>query len=388
MKTKKVIGLVSGTSADGVNAALVEIRGCGLETKVNLLAFEIYPFSNEIRKSIFRASNISTSTVDLISALNFYIGEIFANAAIDVAKKGDVKLSDLDLIGSHGQTIYHNPDPTNDPHYGIASTLQIGEPSIIAERTGVTTVADFRPRDMSAGGLGAPLSPYVHFLLFRDTYNTRVVHNIGGISNLTLIPCGGDMSEVIAFDTGPGNMVIDGITSIITDGEKGYDEDGILAKRGKIDKELLSSLMRHPFLIKTPPKTTGREEFGDLYIREVVKMGKDKGVYEDGLISTVTAFTAESILLNYRLFILPKYRPTEVIFCGGGTKNPVLMDMLRDGLRPIRISETDDYNIPSNAIEAVAFAVLANETVSGIPSNILSVTKAGRRVILGKIIPA
>jgi anhydro-N-acetylmuramic acid kinase len=196
------------------------------------------------------------------------------------------------------------------------------------------------------------------------------------------------MSEVIAFDTGPGNMVIDGITSIITDGEKGYDEDGILAKSGKIDKELLSSLMRHPFLIKTPPKSTGREEFGDLYIREVVKMGKDKGVYEDGLISTVTAFTAESILLNYRLFILPKYRPTEIIFCGGGTKNPVLMDMLRDGLRPIRINETDDYNIPSHAIEAVAFAVLANETVSGIPSNILSVTKARRRVILGKIIPA
>lgn len=388
MKTKKVIGLMSGTSADGVDAALVEIKGCGLETGVNLLAFETYPFPKQIRKSIFKASSISSSTIDLISGLNFYLGEIFAKAAIDIAKQGNVDLSNVDLIGSHGQTIYHNPDPNNDPHYGIVSTLQIGEPSIIAERTGVTTVADFRPRDMAAGGIGAPLSSYVHFLLFRDINNTRVVHNIGGISNLTLIPGGGDMSKVMAFDTGPGNMVIDGVTSIMTNGEKGWDEDGILARRGKIDKDLLSGFMKHPFLTKPPPKSTGREDFGDLYIREVVRMGKDKGINGDDLISTVTAFTAESILLNYRLFIFPEHGPAEVVFCGGGTKNPVLMDMLKDGLKPICIKETDYYNIPSETMEAVIISVLANETISGVPSNVPSATGARRKVILGKIIPA
>ncbi|MFV1952031.1 MAG: anhydro-N-acetylmuramic acid kinase [Nitrospinota bacterium] len=388
MKTKKVVGLMSGTSADGVDAALVEIRGCGLETRINLLAFEIYPFPKNIRKSIFKASNISSSTIDLISGLNFYLGEIFARATIDIAKKGDVDISNLDLIGSHGQTIYHNSDPNNDPHYGIASTLQIGEPSIIAERTGVTTVADFRPRDMAAGGIGAPLSPYVHFLLFRDIYHTRVIHNIGGISNLTMIPGGGDMSKVMAFDTGPGNMVIDGVTSIMTNGEKGWDENGILASRGKIDKELLSVLMKHPFLTKPPSKSTGREDFGEDYVRDVVRIGKDKDVYGDDLISTVTAFTAESILLNYRLFILPEHGPAEIVFCGGGTKNPVLMDMLKDGLKPIPIKETDDYNIPSDAVEAITFAVLANEAISGIPSNIPSATGAVGKVILGKIIPA
>jgi len=205
-----VIGLMSGTSADGVDAALVHIEGSAKSTRVRLQAFHTSPFSPGMRQAILAASDPRTGTVDLLCRLNVALGEVFAEAALEVARRANIAIGTVDLIGSHGQTVQHLPEPSPLGGYLIRATLQLGEPSIIAERTGVMTIADFRPRDMAAGGEGAPLAPYVHYLLFGDAHRTRIVHNIGGISNLTVLPAGGELADVLAFDTGPGNMPIDG----------------------------------------------------------------------------------------------------------------------------------------------------------------------------------
>lgn len=379
-----IIGLMSGTSADGVSVVLTKIKGSGISTSFRILAYNTYPYPIEIKKMIFNLFNPKTSTVDKICLMNFILGEIFADACIKIVNETKFKLKDIDLIGSHGQTIYHIPKKEKINGYSSKSTLQIGEPSVIAEKTGVITVADFRTRDVAAGGEGAPIIPYVDYILFSKMKRNIVVQNIGGIANLTYIPKGASIDDIIAFDTGPGNMVIDGIINIITSGKLSYDPDGKIASKGKVSKKFLEELMSHPFLHRKPPKTTGREEFGEKFINKIYKYGKKLGLKNEDIVATVTAFTAESIVLSYKQFI--KEHIDEVIIGGGGSFNKTLIKMIKERLPGVKISFHEDYDIPAQAKEPLGMAILANETISGNSNNVPSATGAIRRVIMGKII--
>ncbi len=386
MKENLAIGLMSGTSADGVDAALIKISENGLRTKIQLIEFETFPYPAEIQEMVLAASSPEKGTIDLICHLNFRLGDIFARAALSILEKTNISNNEVDFIGSHGQTIRHFPEGHEDFPGNLPSTLQIGEPSVIAEKTGIKTVADFRTRDMAAGGLGAPLAPFAHFLLFHHKKKSLIVHNIGGISNLTFLPKRGDIDKVVAFDTGPGNMLIDGLVSHLSKGQKPFDRGGEWASKGKINNDLLSFMMEHPFIKKPPPKATGREEFGEVFLRKVLTKAEELKITENDLVTTITAFTAESIIINYKDHILKIDCPSEIIFCGGGIHNNFLMDRIKNKLSEITISTTEKYGISPDALEAVSFAILANETIHGNPSNLPSVTGAKRKVILGKIV--
>lgn len=379
------IGLISGTSADGIDAALLSVEWEDQHTPiVHLLAFHTYPYPTEVYEEILAVSDPRTGTVDRICRLNFLLGELFAQAALQIAAKGEVKLDEITVIGSHGQTIHHLPVPT-----GIypGSTLQIGEPAVIAERTGITTVANFRPRDIAAGGEGAPLAPYGHYLLFGRTQQARSIHNIGGISNLTFLPASGNIEEIIAFDTGPGNMLLDGIIALATGKQEKYDRDGALAAQGQVYLPLLQFLLSHPYLQRTPPKTTGREDFGAAYLSTIWEKGEQYRLAVEDLMATVTAFTAETIIQSYQRFILPQHTLHEVVLCGGGSKNATLCRLIAEGLSPIPVRTTAAYQIDPDALEAIIFALLACETLAGRPGNLPTATGARQRVILGNITP-
>ncbi len=402
----RAVGLMSGTSADGIDAAVVEIRGKGLNCKADLIAFKKIPFHKDLRETIHKASTPEYGRVDIICHLNFLLGELFAKAAIEIVKIAGYKIKDIDLIGSHGQTIYHIPagvkssDPrlkTAGTRFGvrsselnlksqITSTLQIGESSIIAERTGITTVADFRTMDMAAGGLGAPLTPFAHYILFNKGGKGRAVNNIGGISNVTFLPANGDMNKVIAFDTGPGNMLIDSMMSIITKGRKGYDKGGNTASRGCINEKFLNKLMSRPFIKKAPPKSTGREEFGYDEALRLYELAKRYDLSDEDIVAVVTGFTAKAIAENYRRFIMREHGLSEIIVCGGGAKNSTLLKMIAEEMKPIPVRTSDEYGFPAETIEAIAFAVLGHAAISGIPANLPQATGARNAVVLGKII--
>ncbi len=418
--TKKIIGLMSGTSSDGIDACLVEISGNGLRTKINILAFETYLYDNATRNAILEACNPKTGTVDKICQLNFYLGRLFADAAKSIANKAQISVADIDLIGSHGQTIYHMPNQAamgktevkrqksedrgdefggnliNTEDYEretrdlpfFPSTLQIGEPSVIAQETGITTVADFRPRDIAAGGQGAPLISYVDFILFRDKEKGRALQNIGGIANVTFLPRDCSIGDVIAFDTGPGNMVIDRITERVTNNASRFDEGGKLAAQGKVNDHLLAILLTHPYLSKLPPKTTGREEFGRPFADNLYGDAVRAGLDDLDILATVTAFTAHTIADSYTQWILPKHSVSEVILSGGGSHNSTLIKFLRRYFpSDVKIQTIDALGITSNAKEALAFAILANETISGNPNNVPGATGARTAVVMGKILP-
>jgi anhydro-N-acetylmuramic acid kinase len=378
----RVAGLMSGTSADGVDVAIVDINS----NKVNVLAFETFTYSSKLRSGILRlCGSASCNTAD-VCHFNFVLGEIFAESVGKICKKSGIGLNTIDLIGSHGQTIYHNPNGRRFGKKTVRSTLQIGEPSIIAQRTGITTVADFRPRDMAAGGQGAPLVPFADYFLFRDKHRNRAVQNIGGIANVTYLPADCRAGDIIAFDTGPGNMIIDGIISIISRGKQKFDRGGRIATRGTIDKAILDDMLRHPFLHVRPPKSTGREEFGSRYCNALFRTMTNKNIPAENIIATVTAFTADSIVRAYRKF-LPQM-PDEVILCGGGAHNLTLVKMLRQGLNKSRILLSDRFGISCDAKEAVSFAILAYATIKGVANNVPSATGAKQALVLGKIIPA
>ncbi len=381
-QVKRVAGLMSGTSADGVDAAIVDIsrRGAQHPADVKVIAFDTFPYRPELRRRIFALFQPETGRVDDICRTNFVLGEVFAEAVIKLAKKSGVALSSIDLIGSHGQTIYHIPRGR------VRSTLQIGEPCIIAERTGITTVADFRPRDIAAGGEGAPLVPYADYVLFAHRRKTRAIQNIGGIANVTFLPACGEMKDVIAFDTGPGNMILDHLVCRLTKGRAKYDAGGRRAGRGKVHAALLAGLMKHKYLRRRPPKSTGREEFGTPLADRLLADGKKLGLNAADILSTATAFTAESIADAYRRF-LPK-SPDEVILCGGGARNGSLAKMLRQRLSPAKVLLTDDFGISADAKEAVSFAILAHATICGMAGNAPSATGAKCSVVLGKIVPS
>ena len=395
--TKKIVGLMSGTSIDGIDTCLAEISGNGVNTRVNILAFATYPYPFNIRNAVLEASNPSSGTVEKICRLNFTLGKLFAEAVKNIANASGISLLDIDLVGSHGQTIYHIPYLPSDSLAngnmlpGIApagSTLQIGEPSIIAQETGITTVADFRPRDIAAGGQGAPLVSYADFILFRDKEKGRSLQNIGGIANVTFLPKDCNINEIIAFDTGPGNMIIDRITERITNNAAHFDKDGMLAAQGQINREILLNLQKHSFLSKPPPKTTGREEFGVWYADMIYNDAVKAGINNRDILATVTWFTAYSIAEGYKQWILNRHSISEVILSGGGCHNKTLLKCIEQNLDPsIRIYPIDMFGITSDSKEALAFAILANETISGNANNVPNATGAREQVVLGKIIP-
>lgn len=378
-KSKKlVIGLMSGTSVDGIDCALVEIEGSGLETKAELLGFFTYPFLPALRAHILYCCSDEGAGVEDICRLNFRLGVLFAEAVQDLCQKLKVPIKDIDLIGSHGQTVFHVPQH---------STLQIGEPCVIAEMTGIPVVADFRMRDVAAGGHGAPLVPYTEYLLFRSEEKSRILQNIGGIANATYLPASCRLSDVMAFDTGPGNMLIDHLVQRLTGGQQMFDRDGTLAGQGRVCQDLLDGLMGHPFFRQAPPKSTGRELFGHQFADLVLKDAQEKGLAPQDIMATVTAFTARSIAQSYRRFFCLA-TVDEVFVSGGGGFNKTLMSMLRTELAPLPVWGFQQVGLNAEAKEAMAFAILANETIHGHCNNLPYVTGAGDRVVLGKIIPA
>ena len=380
-KCLRVAGLMSGTSADGIDVAIADIGPRGAK----VLAFDTFPYSAALRQLVFRCFRPETGRVDDLCHANFAVGEAFAEALARLARKSRIALGSIDLVGSHGQTVYHIPRGRRFAGKHLRSTLQIGEPSVIAERTGITTVADFRPRDVAAGGEGAPLVPFADYFLFHDRRRGRAVQNIGGIANVTYLPAGGRPDETLAFDTGPGNMMIDRAAGLASRGRLHYDADGRWAARGRVDEELLEELLRHPYLRRRPPKSTGREMFGTQLTDSLFALAREAGLAAVDILATLTAFTAASIADSYGRFMPGAV--DEVILCGGGSRNPTLVAMLREELAPARVLLTDDFGLSADAKEAVSFAILAWATIRGQANNVPSATGARRAVVLGKIVP-
>jgi anhydro-N-acetylmuramic acid kinase len=378
----RIAGIMSGTSLDGIDVAIIDITGSGYKAKINVLTSHSIPYPRRVREALLGISNANTHTSD-ISRLNFLLGELYAEAVEETAERGGIPISSIKLIGCHGQTIYH--EGQGAPYLGkkVASTLQIGESSVISERTGISVVSNFRERDMAAGGKGAPLVPYLDYLLLRARGRGRVAVNIGGIANLTAIPPNANADKLIAFDTGPGNMVIDQLVSRITLGRQTFDRDGAMAAAGNIDQKLLNKLLRDKYLRAKPPKTAGREQYGVEFVGKLL----DTELSSEDLIATATALTAESIALGIRNFVMSEMRVDEIFVSGGGVHNPTLMVMLRKAMDSIPVLETSMAGLDVDAKEAVAFAVLAYETHHQSPSNVPQATGAKRQVILGKVTP-
>ncbi|KZD52819.1 anhydro-N-acetylmuramic acid kinase AnmK [Bacillus paranthracis] len=375
-----IAGVMSGTSLDGIDVALVRIEGSGVDSKVKLIHFTTVPFCNDIKSEIQQALSIENSNVQLICSLNFKLGLCFANAVKEVCKEANFSLEQLDLIGSHGQTIYHQPKPEGNM---IASTLQIGEPAVIAYDTNTTVISNFQTMDMAAGGQGAPLVPYSEVILYRDPSKNRLLQNIGGIGNVTVIPSQKSDQNVIAFDTGPGNMIIDEVCQRLF--QLPYDQNGEIAEQGEVVDEILTYCMNHPFLKMNPPKSTGREQFGEEFVSQLLK--RYEKYSKENILTTVTMFTASSIVYHYKEFILPYYEIAEVILGGGGSYNDTLVEMIRYGLKDEKctIFIQEDIGYSSEAKEAIAFAILANETYHRNPSNVPSATGAKKSVVLGNV---
>ena len=371
---------MSGTSLDGIDVAIVDITGSGFKAKINVVTSHSVPYPRKIREALLAMSNMSAITGD-ISRLNFLLGELYAEALEETAERAEVPLESIKLIGCHGQTIFH--EGQGAPFLGkkVASTLQIGESSVISERTGIDVISNFRERDVAAGGYGAPLVPYLDYMLIRHRGLGRVAINIGGIANLTAIPPNTNSDRVIAFDTGPGNMIIDQLVSRITAGRQTYDRDGVIAASGEIDPKLLAKLLRDKYFRAKPPKTAGREQYGSEFVSRLL----DTELSSEDLIATATALTAESIALAVRNFVLTEMRVDEIFVSGGGTHNPTLMAMLRKAMDPIPVKETTEVGLDVDSKEAIAFAVMAYETAHCRPSNIPMATGAKRPVVLGKV---
>ena len=389
-ESRLVVGLMSGTSVDGIDAALVEITGHGEAATVKLLAFDSYPFPPELRARVFRLFNPREARVDAICQLDFLLGEVFAAAVERLLRDHNIDCDDVDIVASAGQTIWHDPEPVVvtesvdwiDHPIVTRSTFAIGQSAVIAERTGITTVGDLRVRDVAAGGQGAPLIAYADWVLLRDAKLGRCVQNIGGIGNVTYLPPNAKSEEVVAFDTGPGNMVIDALAEVATEGTVKYDRGGELGAKGRVDESLLEAWLDDPYFRRRPPKTTGREHFGVQFARRILT--ESQGVPIEDLIATATALTAESIARAYRDFIAPRGPIDEVIVGGGGAHNPTLMGMLRERLDGARLISHEDLGIDSNAKEAIALAIIGNDAVAGLNTNIPGAT-GGRPTVLGKI---
>ena len=394
-----VAGVMSGTSADGINVALVEISGAGFDTRFQLVAHHEYPYPQPVRRVVLAAMNARRASVADLARLNFLLGELYGAAVRDTVKKLGRQ---VELVGCHGQTLYHQGEA--GPYLGkrIAATWQTGEGAIIAARVGAPVVSDFRPADIAAGGKGAPLVPFFDYLVNRDARVGRIVQNLGGIANLTAIPAGASPEDVVAFDTGPGNMVVDAVMQRLCG--RPFDHDGRIAAKGQPLEAVLKVLLQHSFFRRKPPKTAGREEFGREFVADFLcRCGRAR---KENVVATATALTARSISEAAKRFLLspsgakarikgsigmaramPLHLYSEYVISGGGAKNRTLVNMLRAQLEPLglKLRSSDEFSVPSAAKEAVAFALLAYETWHRRPSNVPAATGARRPAILGKI---
>jgi anhydro-N-acetylmuramic acid kinase len=383
--TRRIIGFMSGTSTDGIDTVVVEVSGARRETRVKTLAFRTYPYEPEIRQRIFDIYPPRRLSGRGITRLSFDLGEVFAQAALDIIAEAGLTPADIDLIGHHGVFIYHDPADRRRGRSG--AHLEIGEPAVIAERTGIPVVADLRVRDVAAGGNGSPLSPYVDWILFADAAKGRAVQNIGGIANVTGLPPNAALEEIQSFDTGPGSMLLDGLVARFTGGRDAFDRNGERAARGRVHPDLLQYLMKTPFIRQPPPKAAGRENFGDTFLRRLMKRADELRLDEDDVLATATAFTVEAIASHYERFLAPRFTIDEAVLGGGGVHNATMMRMLKARLPRITWLRHEDFGIDGDAREAISWAVLANESIQGVCNNVPSATGARHPVILGKFIP-
>jgi anhydro-N-acetylmuramic acid kinase len=374
----RVIGLMSGTSADGVDAALVEWPDGADAKPFRLVAFRAEPFDGALQDRIhaLAAGRLpGTDVLRELAALDVLLGERFAAAASAVAREAGVPLDRVDAIASHGQTVAHHPE--------LRATLQIGDPSLIAERTGVTTVADFRPRDVAAGGEGAPLAPFFHFAALGDPRESRVVLNLGGIANVTVLPAGGDPDAVLGFDVGPANALLDTVVRTLSDGRERMDRDGARARRGRVDPALLARLLDDEFLRRAPPKSTGRERYGWAEGEALAGEWRAAGRAPDDLVATLVAFGAEAVARACRDF--GGGAPARLLVCGGGSRNPAVMAALAAALPGTLVEPTDAAGVPADAVEAMAFSLMGRNALLGLPNHLPRCTGASHAVVLGEV---
>ena len=376
--SRLVVGLMSGTSADGIDAVLTRITGSGTSTQVEQLGFYFLPFDSDTRRAILEICGGEHGGTREVCLLGTHLGRLYAQAVQELLQATGTEK--VDLIGNHGQTVYHIPEEMPYLNTTLRGTLQIGDPSYLAEAFGCPVVSDFRIRDMAAGGLGAPLVPYTEFLLYRSETEDVALQNIGGIGNITLLPAGCTLEEVTAFDTGPGNMIMDALVMKITEGAMGYDDGGRLAASGKVIPELLKWMLDDPYLDRQPPKTTGREYYGADYVERLLSVG-DYSLVD--VLATATDFTAQTIALSLRRFA-PRL-PQRLVVAGGGSRNPTLLQFLQNALPEVQVQTQEDLGMDSDAKEAVAFAILANEALFGICNNAPSATGAKHGVVMGRI---
>lgn len=384
--SRRIIGIMSGTSLDAIDVAMVRIQKHGINATVRLEHFREYPYPPKIRAVVRELFDPKRARVDDICRYDFILGEVFAAAVLRILEETNIKAESVDLVATAGQTIWHDPElilvnpdvDWIDHPIETRSTFAIGQSAVIAERTGIMTIGDLRVRDVAAGGQGAPLVPYFDWVLLRHKSRGRAIQNIGGIGNVTYIPPKATWEDVIAFDTGPGNMIIDELARVATNGRQSFDVDGALAAGGNVRQDLLESWMGDPYFAKTPPKTTGRELFGSQFARRI--LAEAPGVPIHDLMTTATALTAESIARAYRDFVLPRGPIHEVLLAGGGAKNPTLVQMLRERMPRQKLLV---YKA-SAAKEAMAMAMIANDSVVGLVTNVAGAT-GGRPTVLGKI---
>ncbi|MDE3187481.1 MAG: anhydro-N-acetylmuramic acid kinase [Acidobacteriota bacterium] len=383
-KTMTVAGVMSGTSADGIDVAVVRIAPGRLRPQITLLAHEAFPYPAALRRAVLDAMNAPKTSTAELARLNWRLGLAYAEAVSATLKRHKVK---LDLIGCHGQTLYHQPRAVKYAGRSFACTWQAGEAAAIAAATGVPVVSNFRPADMLAGGQGAPLVPLLDYVLFADTRRGRVLQNIGGIANLTASPAGGSPQHLIAFDTGPGNMVMDALALELFN--KQYDRNGAIAARGVVLEPVLAWALRHPYFKLKPPRTAGREQFGREYAAEFLRECKRHSNRPEDALATATALTAETIARSYKKYVHPrmKSRGVDYIVSGGGARNATLMAMLAQRLEPLgcELAASEEFGLPSEAKEAAAFALLAWQTWHRLPGNVPAATGARRAVILGQV---
>ncbi|MGZ9583300.1 anhydro-N-acetylmuramic acid kinase [Paenibacillus marinisediminis] len=383
------VGIMSGTSVDGIDAAVIQISDPSSNDRsvVELMAFENIAYPASVRQAIFELFDPAQATVDRVGRMNVLLGELYAKAALCVIEKAGLQPSEVAVIGSHGQTIYHAPDTVRLYGYDVHYTVQIGEGSIIAARTGIPCVSDFRAADMAVGGQGAPLVPFTEYLLYRKPNQTLLLQNIGGIGNITVIPADCSPEQVYAFDTGPGNMLIDGVVERLYPGQLTMDVGGAIAKTGRVDEGLLQWLQQEAYYKLPQPKSTGRERFGAAYAEEVLRYAREQGLAPQDTVATVTMLTAWSIADAYRSFIRQQHPADLMLVGGGGSYNPVLLAMLQQELEPmgVEVKTQEQIGFNSDAKEAIAFALLADYTMRKQPNNLPSVTGAERQVIMGKI---
>lgn len=380
---RTVVGLMSGTSLDGVDAVLARLDGSRRGLQVEHEAFVHVPYPSELQSLLRRNSSANRSSVRDLTCLNVRLAELYVAAVEEVLEAGNSDRSDLDLVGSHGQTVHHLPEPTDCAGTDVRATLQIGDPSTLANRLGVPVVGNFRPADMALGGQGAPLVPYFDYVTFTSPDEARGLLNLGGIANLTVLPADATPEEVLAFDTGPANMVIDALAERLF--EAPFDRNGRYAADGTPDYDLLAEILEEDFFHREPPKSTGREDFGADFVDRFLGDVQSRGLDPKDTIATATMLTAASVYQAYARYVRSEQNIDVLIVAGGGLHNDTLMEMLADAFAPIPIRPASEYGVNADAKEALCFAVLAHETVNGVPTNLPSVTGASKPTLLGSV---